>query len=214
MALYRFRREEKRRNILKISLVHILAYCNYVWILTTEKHLCRRGYLQHLVNYVCVMGRGNLGSVFPVGLVAVILLGVMRCGNHHSALASEMAYRITEFRSGPQRIKQIYPESVCRKHICSNLGKFAAVVPAVIRNCNFYLVKILEISLHVVGYTLRGHAHRIFVHSVGADPHNASQSSGAELQMSVKTLFQFFSVVVNKISDSFSGLGIVLIAQP
>ena len=54
----------------------------------------------NMVDYVHVVRCHHLSAIVPVGLVAVIFLGVVRCSDVNTALATQKTHCVREFGSG------------------------------------------------------------------------------------------------------------------
>ena len=81
-------------------------------------------YGQHLVGNALVMGRGELGAVLPVYLVAVVFRRVMACRDINSCNAPQLTHCKGKLRSGTQGLELICLDSVgCQGHGCFH-GKF------------------------------------------------------------------------------------------
>ena len=91
-------------------------------------------YFQYLVDDIGVVGSRKLATVVPIGLIAVILFRVVRSGEHHACVAMEVAYGKAKLRGGAQVFEEINCEAVGSQHLCGNLGKFATVVAAIVRD--------------------------------------------------------------------------------
>ena len=65
----------------------------------------------------------------PISLISIVFFGIMRCCKYHSTLTPQLSNGKRNFGSRTQSIEQIYLNTIRRKNIGSDLGKFAAVVP-------------------------------------------------------------------------------------
>ncbi len=131
------------------------------------------------------MGSEHLSAVVPVGLVAVILAGVVAGGDVHTGLAAQLADGEGDLGRGAQALEEVHLDAVGREDVSHALGEHASVVTAVVAYYHRALLA-REGFKDVVGEALRGHAHDILVHAVGAGSHDAAQTAGAELQVLVE----------------------------
>ena len=211
--LYQFGVQGVLLDAVQIDAIDILPYYLDVGFAAAHLHIFETLDFHHLVNHIGVVRGHQLAAVVPVGLVAVVLLGVVAGRHHHTRLAAEVAHGKRKLGSGTQCLEQIYMEAVCGQHIGSNLGKLAAVVAAVVAHSSLDGIGCGEALLHIVGQALGGHSHRVFVHAVGAHAHNAAQTAGAELQAAVETLVQLIRVI-HHVADCLLCFLVVLAVQP
>lgn len=59
-----------------------------------------RPVLADVCGNVSIMGRNDLRTVVPVDLVAIILLGIVRCRNHNACLAAQLGDGKSHVRCG------------------------------------------------------------------------------------------------------------------
>lgn len=69
-------------------------------------------------------------------------------------------------------------------------------------------------SLDVVCKSLCGHADSVFVHTVRADTHDSSKSTGTEFQIAVKSIFKPGRVAVSEFNDFALCLRIKISVKP
>ena len=131
---------------------------------------------------------------------------------NHPTLATQVTYGETQFRRRPQRFKQVHFNAIGRKHVGSDLGKSATVIPAVVRYSHFHVVA--KTLLEVVGIALRGHTHGIFVHPVGADTHDPAKSARTKFQVFIKCIGQFIRLALLHTPDAGFGFFIKRAIQP
>ena len=211
--LYQFGMQGVLLNAVQVYAVDILPDYLNVGFAAAHLHVFKTLDFQHLINHIGIVRGHQLAAVVPVGLVAVVLLGVVAGCHHHTRLAAEVAHGKRKLGSGTQSLEQIHMEAVCRQHIGGNLGKLAAVVAAVVAHSSLDGVGRGEALLHIVGQALGGHSHRVFIHAVGAHAHNAAQAAGTKLQIAVETLVQLVRVV-HHVADSLLCFLVVLAVQP
>ena len=169
--------------------------------------------LGDLVHDLLVHGRCHLSAVGPGDLVAVVLLGVVRGGDHDACNGAFLAHGIAHLGSGTDVVEDIDMDAVGGKDIGSDAGELPAVVAAVVRDTDLDVVA-LDVLEDVVGESLGGHADRVLVHAVGADAHDAAEASGAELEILVERVLETCWVVVAQLNDLAFGLGIEISVQP
>ena len=90
------------------------------------------------------MGSNHLGTVIPVGLVAVVNLGIVRGRDVHTALATQATDGIAHLGGGAGTLKQIHLDAVGAEDVGNGLGKQATVVAHVMTHNHRNLVQVLE----------------------------------------------------------------------
>ena len=180
---------------LHVVVIHFTAYdlyqlrhCLQLYIL----HL----YLVHLVDDALVVWCQHLCAVFPIGLVAVVLLGIVAGGNVYAGLCMQVTDGEGHFGSGSEALKEIHLDAVGAEDGSHCLGKETAVVAAVMAYHYAQLLAFGEGFEQVVGKSLCGHTHDVFVHAVGASAHDATQSASTELQVLVESVYQSGLVLI------------------
>ena len=153
--------------------------------------------LVHLVNDTLVMGSQYLCTVCPVSLVTVVFLGVVACCYVHTGNGTELADGKADFGSGAKAFKEIYLDAVGAENGRYGFCKEAAVVAAVVTHNHTALLS-GESLQNVVGEALCGHAHNVFVHSVGSSTHNAAKTAGSELKVLIERVNQIRLVLLVK----------------
>ena len=78
----------------------------------------------HLSQDARIVRRGNLRPILPVDLVAVVLRRVVAGRNVDAGRAAKMAHREGKHRRGPERLKDISLNAVCREAARCFYGKF------------------------------------------------------------------------------------------
>ncbi len=77
------------------------------------------------------------------------------------------------------------------------------------------LGEILEGFLEIVGEALGGGTHGVDVHAVGAGAHDAAQTAGAELELTVEALDELGLILGVEHTLHFgTGLGVIFVAKP
>ena len=215
MALAHFGAQRQGVDFFDVGTVHVLADdLNQVRI-TFKLDFAHIGNGIDVLNDVHVMGSDHLCTVVPVGLVAVVDFGIVRCCDVHTALATQAADGITYLGRGTRTFKQIHFNAVGTEDIGDCLGKQTAVVAHVMANDNRNLVPILECLVQIVGKALSGATHGVDVHAVAACTHDAAQASSTELQGLVERLDQFSLVLgVKHCLHLGARLLVIALAQP
>ncbi len=153
-------------------------------------------------------------AVVPIGLVAVVFLGVVRGGHHHAGVAFHFAHGKRKLRGGAEAVEDVDLDAVGRHHVGGDVGEGWTVVATVIRDGDTQVLLVGVHLLDVVGEALGGHGHGVDIHAVGAGTHDAAQSAGAELEVAVEALGQFVRVVVEHVLHALSRFFIVLLCEP
>ena len=74
-------------DVLKIFLIDVFANdLNQIGV-ALKLYLTHVLYIIDIVDDVDIMGRYHLSAIIPIGLVAVIFLGIVRGGDVHTTLA-------------------------------------------------------------------------------------------------------------------------------
>ena len=207
--------EREGLDAVEVTAVNLLADNLDEGGITLEFHIFHRSNLVHLVDGLLVVGGNHLGTVVPVGLVAVVLLGVVRGGEDYTTLATQFANGKRYLGRGTQGVEQIDLDTVGREDVGSHLGKTAAVVAAVVTDSHLYLRKIGKCLLQVVGQALRGGTHGVDVHAVGTGTHDAAQTARTKFEILVEGLDEVGLIfVVEHGPHSGFGLLVIAVAQP
>ena len=200
-------------HLVEVDLVELLVEDRDVLgILARQDHI-DVGDLLHLGDDVLVVRGRHLRTISPVGLVAVVLLGVVRGGNNHARVTLELADREAQLGGRTQGVEEENREAVRGEDVGHTLGEHARVVAAVVADRHANLLA-REVLLQVVGQALRCSAHRVDIHAVGAHAHNAAQAAGTEFEVFVEALHEFLHIVVDQILDLFFRLLVVVSVEP
>ena len=124
--------------------------------------------------------RGDLAAVGAVHLVAVVLGGVVACGDVDAGRAPQVARGEGAGGRGLQARVEVSCDAVGRQHLGGYMAEKLALVARVAADGNAGLV---EVRLEVVGQALRGECDRVDVHAVRAGAENAAQACRAELEV-------------------------------
>ena len=144
-----------------------------------------------------VVGR-QLGAVFPVDLVAVVLLGVVAGGNVDACLAVVVAHGEAQLRRRPQGFKDPDVDAVAGAHLGGGPGKVHTVETAVHGDGDTAALGLFALGTDHVGKALGGVPDDIDVHLVQAHLHGATQSGGTKFQGAVEPAFDLLGVIADR----------------
>ena len=182
-------------DALQIDAVNLLANGDDEVFVALKLHIID-GHLVHLVDDTGIVGSEHLGTIFPIGLVAVVLFGVVAGGDVDTGLALQFADGEGTFGSGAHVIEEISLDAVGRKDVGHGLSIKAAVVTAVVANDYGNLIAVSKVLLQIIGKALGGHTHGINVHAIAAGTHDATQTTRTKLQVFIEALDQFGLVFI------------------
>ncbi len=128
----------------------------------------------------------NLCTVFPVCLVAVILLGVVAGGDVDARLTAIFPHGKAQLRRGPQGRKNPHMDTVGGTYFRRGPGKLHGMMAAVHADGHAALLRLLALGTDDIGKALCGPADDVHVHLVQPHLHGAPQSGSTELQRTVK----------------------------
>ena len=151
--------------------------------------------------------RNELTSALIVELVAVVLRGIVRRGDHNSAERRKLADCKGKLGGRSERLKHIRLYSVSGKHACCLEAEFNAEAAVVVRDNYTASASLFSCLLDILCKALSGLADHIFVDTVGSNTQNSAKSACAELKV-VKKSFLYFLVVI---SDSFKLFSVLCI---
>ena len=152
--------------------------------------------LVHLVDNARVVRSKHLSTVFPIGLVAVVFLGVVAGSDVHAGLCAKLTDGEADFRRRTKALEEINLDAVGREDVGNGLGKEATIVAAVVTDNNAEALLTRESLVDVVGKALRSHADDVLVHTVGACAHDAAQSTCTELEVLIEGINEGSLVLV------------------
>ena len=95
-----------------ISLVEGLVKDGDILRVLACEYLRIFGNLCNLLDNVLIVRGSNLRTIAPVGLVTVVLLGVVRRGDHHARVELELTNCEAELGHGTQIVEQIYLKAI------------------------------------------------------------------------------------------------------
>ena len=209
---------DRLRNYLcQILFIGLLAQHDNQAVCNSLVKVCKLDVLKNVqrlhgcADGISVLG-GQLCAVLPVSLVAVVLLGVVRCGNVNARYAAVFAQSEGKLGSGTQIVKEIGLDAGGCKHLRRGLCKERGIVTAVVGNGN--AVGSSAFLDDEVSKTLRCVSNRVYVHSVHAGLHNAAQARGAERKVRGKAQSDLAVVVTNSSKLCLLGIAELIALQP
>ena len=189
----------QREDIVHVAAVHLFSQHSDQALfnrmaegnsLELVKHIQLFNTGQHAVRNLT----GNLGSVFPVHLVAIVFLGVVAGSHVDTGDRPQLSDSIGKFRCGTERRKQIGPDPVPGKNLSRLFRELLRVITAVVGNHNAP-GRILPRLEDIIGDALGRAAHREVVHAVGARPAYTPKTGSSELNFHIKALCDLRLVV-------------------
>ena len=108
----------------------------------------------------------------------------------HTALATQLTDSERDFRSRTETLEQVGVNTVGGEDISHDLCEKSGIVAAVMTYHHADLLLAGERLLQVIGETLGRHTHHVFVHTIGADTHDATKTSRTELKVLVESVDQ------------------------
>ena len=150
---------------------------------------------------------GHLAAVGAIGLVAVVLGGVVRSGDHNTGVGPIVAGGKAQCGHGHQCVIDPYPDAVGCQHTGSGFRKDIGIDTAVIGNGNQLIA---ALGFDPIGKALGGLTDHIDIHPVGARTQNAPESGGTEFQGDRKPILDLVLVPLN-IPQLLGKLGILQI---
>ena len=213
MCQHALARELQREDLIQIDLVELVAQDRNVLGILTRQNLIYIRNLGNLLDDVLIVRSRYLRTVGPIGLVAVVLLRVVRCRYDNTRVALQLADGEAQLGGGAEGIEEEYREAVRREDVGYMLRELARVVAAVVTDgyTNLLTGKVL---LQVVGQTLRSHTHRIDIHAVRAYAHDTAQTTRTKLEVFVEALNKLLRVVLDQMFYLRLGLGVVVSVKP
>ena len=139
------------------------------------------------------MGRGNLGAIFPVYLIAIIFRGVMACSDINPCNAAKLTDCIGKFRGWAQAFKYIRLNAIgCKAEGCF-VCKFRGHPPGIIGNRHALCLSIYRCD--IVSQALGCLTHCIDIHTVRSCTDYAPEPGRAKFQIHVETFFYLFFII-------------------
>ena len=141
------------------------------------------------------MLRGKLRTVRPIDLVAVILLGIVACGDIKSRGRAVMTHGKAQLRRGAQSVENAYMNAVCRHDAGCLMSKQLTVIAAVKANGNTLFHCLGAFGFYYICKGLSCVANDMDIHLVESELHSASESCRTELERCEKAAFNFLLIV-------------------
>ena len=139
------------------------------------------------------MGRGELGAVLPVYLIAVVFRRIVAGSDIDAGDAAQFTDRKGKLRRGAQGFKLVGLDPVGRQgHGCLH-GKLRGHSPGIKGNGNALFLSAL--FFYIIGKALGRPADCINIHTVDARADDAAQARGTELQIHIEPLFDLIFIV-------------------
>ena len=208
-----FGMQRQRFHQIEIGFIDLLAHHLNQFRVGLPLHLLHRRDFVHLLDDIDIVRRHQLATILPIHLVAIVLHGIVRCGNHNTCMTLQMAHGKREHRRGAQFIEKKDFDIICGKNLGRNSGKFGAMQTRIERNHHLDGL-FLEAFQQIIGESLRCSTHRIFVHPVGSNAHDAAQTASSEFQIAVKSVRQCFGVLLLQTEHLISCFYIIIIGKP
>ncbi len=177
-------------------------------VLTVERSVMAR----YLLGHALVVGRGELGAVLPVNLVAVVLRRVVAGGDVDARDAAQLAHGEGQLRGGTQGLKFVRLDAVGRQRESRLLRKLRGHAAGIVGDS--HALVLASLFDDVVGKALGRPAHHINVHAVDACADDAAKSRSAELKVHIKSLFYLLLVILDGAQLLLGGLVEVWILKP
>ena len=153
--------------------------------------------LLHLPGHLVGVLGGQLGTVLPVDLVAVVLLGVVTGGDVDTGDAAVLPHREGQLRGGTQGLEQAHGDAVARHDTGGLPGKDVGVVAAVEADGHPPGGGLGPLLQDDLGKGLGGVADDMDIHPVQPHPHGAPQACGAEGKLIKKAGFDLLVIALD-----------------
>ena len=173
---------------LDIVPVHLTANGDDEVLIALKLHILNL-HLVHLVDDTFVVRCQYLSTIIPISLVTIVLAWIVRSGDIHTSLTTELTDGERNFWCGAQTLEKVHLDAISREDIGYGLSKHASVISTIVTNYNRALLS-RECFVDIVGKALCGHAHDVLVHTVGAGTHDATQTTSTKLQITIKCIDQ------------------------
>jgi hypothetical protein len=182
LAFNRFRINGQAADHADVGFVDIFADHGDIGFSPAPSDGINAGDLFNLRDNIFVMRRDELAAIVPIGLVAVVFLGVVRSGTDDTALAAEVADREAQLGGRAERLEEKYFYSIGGEYVSGSFCEEAAVIAAVVGDGNADL-DARKGSFEVVGEALGRRADGVFIYPVGTHSHDAAKTAGAKLSI-------------------------------
>ena len=128
----------------------------------------------------------HLSTVIPVSLVAIVLTRVVRGGDVHTCLCTQLTDSEGDLRRGTEALEEISLDAVGGEDGCHGLCEHTSVVAAVVTYDDSEILTAWEGLEDVVGEALCGHAYDVLVHTVGTGSHDTTESTCTKLEVLIE----------------------------
>ena len=154
------------------------------------------GYFLYVFNHFGGVVGGHLRAVPAIYLVAVVLLGVVRRGDHNSREGVQLAYRKREHRHGVNVAELIRVYAVCRKHFCGGGCKLVAFKAGIVGDGNAPFHSFFAFGLDKFRKPLCCAPYGVNVHHIRAVADYAAHPRGTEFKLRAKAVFYIFYIIL------------------
>ena len=155
---------------------------------------------------------GQLCTVLPVGLVAVVLLGIVGGGDVDARDALQLAEREGQLGGGAELVEEVGGDVGGGQDTGGGLGEELGVVAAVVGDGN--TVSGAAFLDNQLSQTLGGVGHGMDIHGVHTHLHGAAQTSGAEGEVVGEAELDLFVIVLDGEEFSFLYVGELVGVEP
>ena len=137
-----------------------------------------------------------MAAIRAVALNTVIGSGVMACGNHDAAAATQFTNSVRQHRGRCKTIIQPGVDTSLCEGNCADLGKQLGVMSGIICDgCDLGKIRRRKPGSHTLG----GAANSVPVQTITAHTHNTAHTGGAKLEVTGEAALEFFLVVFDRI---------------
>ena len=213
MCQHALARELERKDLVQVDLVEVVTQDGDVLGVLARQDLIHVRNLGHLLDDVLIVRSRYLRTIGPIGLVAVVLLRVVRSGYHNTRMTLQLTNREAQLGGGAECIKKEYRKAVRCEDVGYMLRELTRVVAAVVTDRHANLLA-GEVFLQVVGQTLRRHTHRVDVHTVRTYAHNTAQTARTKLEVFVEAFNELLRVILDQMFYLRLGLGVIVSVKP
>ena len=206
-----------RRYVGKIFFIHFLTDNGH----KTALECLVKGHLFHVCknikacnfcgNRVSMLG-GELCAVFPICLVSVVFLRVVRSGNIDARYATKLAQSKGELGGGAKRIEQIYFDAICGKNRSRSFGKGLRIQTAIASDCHTVIGA--TFANDQIGKTLCSVCNGMNVHCIESGFHSAAQTGGSKRKSAREAQSNLIFILFNGAKFCFFGIGQDICLQP
>ena len=141
------------------------------------------------------MVRGQLSTILPVDLVAVVLGGVVAGGDVEACDAAVLPDSEGQFGGGAHGLEELHGDAVGRHNASGFSCKQIGVHPAVEADGHTLGGLCRTLCQNDLGEGLGGVADHVDVHPAQTQTHDTSETGGAELQHAEEAVFNFGGII-------------------